>query len=74
MLNQPKWKVVEYPRNQIIKAGKIIKNSESTQDEIAYATQVIDNWRAAHAFPMHVIYTHLTIRFKYNSCRKAETH
>lgn len=59
MLNQPKWKVVEYPRNQIIKAGKIIKNSESTQDEIAYATQVIDNWRAAHAFPMHVIYTHL---------------
>lgn len=23
------------------------------------ATDVIDNWRAAHAYPMHVIYTHL---------------
>lgn len=59
MVNQPKWKVVEHSRSQIIKAGKIIKKVDSTEDEIANAIQVIDNWRAAHAFPMHIIYMHL---------------
>lgn len=59
IVNQPKWKTVEYSRNQIIKAGRIIKKSESTNEEVLYATRVIDNWRAAHAFPMHVIYMHL---------------
>ena len=59
MVNQPKWKVAEHSRSQIIKAGKIIKKVDSTEDEIANAIQVIDNWRAAHAFPMHIIYMHL---------------
>lgn len=58
-IQQPKWKVLEYSRNQVIKAGKTVKKESATEDEIAYATQVIDNWRAAHAFPMHVIYVHL---------------
>lgn len=66
MSNQPKWKKVEYSRNQIIKAGKIVKRNDLNEDEIIYATRVIDNWRAAHAFPMHVIYMHLR--------RMAESH
>lgn len=57
--NQPKWKSVEYSRNQIIKAGKTIKNDNALPQEIDNATDIIDNWRAAHAFPMHVIYMHL---------------
>lgn len=57
--NQPKWKIVEYSRNQIIKAGKTIKNNNALQQEIDKSTDIIDNWRAAHAFPMHVIYMHL---------------
>ena len=56
---QPKWKTVEYSRNQIIKAGKIIKKDNILPQEINTATDIIDNWRAAHAFPMHVIYMHL---------------
>ena len=56
---QPKWKTVEYSRNQIIKAGKIIKKDNILPQEINKATDIIDNWRAAHAFPMHVIYMHL---------------
>lgn len=64
---QPKWKKVEYSRSQIIKAGKIIKKSDSTVDEISHATKVIDNWRASHAFPMHIIYMHLRRMAESNS-------
>lgn len=59
IVKQPKWKIVEYSRSQIIKAGKTIKKANTTTDEIKYATEVVDNWRAAHAFPMHIIYMHL---------------
>ena len=58
-LTQQKWKTVEYSRSKIIKSGKIIKNPFSTPEQIEEATVVIDNWRAAHAFPMHIIYMHL---------------
>ena len=54
-----RWKKVEYSRNQIIKAVKTIRKDESTNDEIVAATKIIDNWRAAHAYPLHVIYMHL---------------
>lgn len=57
--NQPRWKEVEYSRSQIIKAGKIIRNDDSTPEQISKATKVIDNWRAAHSYPLHVIYIHL---------------
>ena len=58
-VKKPKWKTVEYSRSQIIKAGKTIKSPSSTEGDIIKATKVIDNWRAAHAFPLHVIYMHL---------------
>lgn len=56
---QPKWKVVEYTRSQIINAGKTIRRINSTEDELKNAVKIVDNWRAAHAFPLHIIYTHL---------------
>ena len=59
LVAQPKWKVVEYSRSQIINAGRTIRNEQSSPDEIKGATKIIDNWRAAHAFPLHVIYMHL---------------
>ena len=58
-VEQQKWKLIEYSRSKIIKSGKIIKNINSMPDQIDEATNVIDNWRAAHAFPLHVIYMHL---------------
>lgn len=57
--HKPKWKTVEYSRSQIIRSGKIIKNDNSTKDQLDQATKVIDNWRSAHAYPLHIIYTHL---------------
>lgn len=58
-LEQPKWKKVEYSRTQIINAGKIIKSTNPSLDDIKQATDIIDNWRAAHAYPLHVIYIYL---------------
>lgn len=56
---QQKWKTVEYSRSQIIKAGKTIRNQNTTSQEKEDAVLIIDNWRAAHAYPLHVIYMHL---------------
>lgn len=59
-INQPKWKVAEYSRSQIINAGKAVRRAGLLDDEITESTKtIIDNWRAAHAFPLHVIYIHL---------------
>lgn len=58
-LKQPRWKKVEYPRSRIIKAGKTIKDNKATSYEKEEALKVIDNWRAAHAYPLQVIYMHL---------------
>jgi (p)ppGpp synthase/HD superfamily hydrolase len=53
------WKKVEYSKNQIVHAGKIIRNGTATSDEIRVARKIIDNWRASHAFPLQVFYVHL---------------
>ncbi len=58
-IRQPKWKTVEYSRNQIIKAGKTVRKDNVSEPEIENAVLVIDNWRAAHAYPLHVIYMNL---------------
>ena len=59
-LRQPKWKTVEYSRTQIIRAGKTIKKDLFRDEQEREETRkIIDNWRAAHAFPLHIIYTHL---------------
>ena len=66
-IKQPRWKKVEYPRSQIIKAGKIIKKSDTKNEKLDETIAVIDNWRAAHAFPLHVIYMNLRRFSKKNS-------
>lgn len=53
------WKELEYSRSQVINSGKVIKADTSSDDELRHALQIIDNWRAAHSYPMHVIYMHL---------------
>lgn len=58
-INQPRWKTVEYTRSQIVNAGKVIRQNIQDTDEYTCAIDIVDNWRAAHAFPLHVIYVHL---------------
>ena len=54
-----RWKKVEYSRSQIIKAGKTVKKADVPVENILNAIDIIDNWRAAHAYPLHVMYMHL---------------
>ncbi len=67
MIKQPRWKTVEYSRSQIIRASKIIKKVDATEQEKENAIKIMDNWRAAHAFPLHVIYMHLRRMAKINN-------
>lgn len=58
-IKQQRWKIAEYTKRQINDAGNTIRRDDATEDELDFATKVIDNWRAAHAYPLHVIYMHL---------------
>ncbi len=50
---------VKYARNQIKKAGKTFVSRNSSAKEKEEALVLINNWRAAHSFPMQVIYMHV---------------
>ena len=58
-IKQQRWKSVEYTKRQINDAGNTIRRDDATEEELDFATTVIDNWRAAHAYPLHVVYMHL---------------
>lgn len=59
MLKNQTWKTPEYTKGEINRAGDIIRNPKSSDDEISAASVIIDNWRASHAYPLHVMYIHL---------------
>lgn len=56
---QPRWKTPEYTKKQINNAGLIIRNESASKEETSSALKIIDNWRAAHAYPLHVFYINL---------------
>lgn len=58
-ISQPRWKEVEYSRTKIIKSGKTIRKDGITPEQISESVRVIDNWRSAHSYPLHVMYIHL---------------
>lgn len=65
MNNQPQgeqWEVPKYSKSQINKAGKIIADSSSTKDERDNALMILNNWRAAHAYPLQVICSNLRLK------------
>lgn len=58
------WKVPEYSKMQIINAGKTLRHPDDHSfTEFAQARTVVDNWRASHAYPLHVIYMFLRGKF-----------
>jgi len=59
ILSQPRWKEPEYTKKQINEAGNIIRNPDSSFKDVQDARVIIDNWRAAHAYPLHVFYMNL---------------
>ena len=53
------YEEIKYTRNQIKKAGKIYVSVNSTKEEKESALILINNWRAAHSFPLQIIYMHI---------------
>ena len=59
VVDKNKWEIPKYTGNQINKAGKIIADPFSTSEERDQALTVLNNWRAAHAYPLQVICSNL---------------
>lgn len=58
-IRQPRWKSPEYTKREINAAGSAIRNGNLSSADRTAALKVIDNWRAAHAYPLHVFYMNL---------------
>lgn len=58
------WKKVENSRNQIKKAGKCLAKGTTDIFEERNALDILDNWRAAHAYPLQVVASNLRRRTK----------
>lgn len=58
-IRQPRWKAPEYTKKQINEAGVIIRNDAASFTQRTEALIIIDNWRSAHAYPLHVFYMNL---------------
>lgn len=53
------WAVPEYSKRQINNAGKTITNPNASSEEREEALKILNNWRAAHAYPLQIICDHL---------------
>lgn len=48
------WARLRYNKKKINWAGKVLSEDKSTFEEITEASKILDNWRAVHAYPLHV--------------------
>lgn len=53
------WEQPKHSKNKIEKAGKILAKDNSTHEETLDALSILNNWRSAHAYPLHVITNNL---------------
>lgn len=58
-INQPRWKIPEYSKREINEAGATIRKASVSEKERTAALKIVDNWRSAHAYPLHVFYMNL---------------
>ena len=56
------WEVPKYSKSEINKAGSIIADSSSSKEDRDNALIILNNWRAAHAYPLQVICSNLRLR------------
>ena len=51
-----RWQVVKYSKTQIVDAGSKMRHPDISDKEVLEAKEIIDNWRASHAYPLHACY------------------
>ncbi|MBU4393360.1 MAG: RelA/SpoT domain-containing protein [Actinobacteria bacterium] len=59
---------MKYTKNEVNKAGAILKNNSSSEEEINKATDVLNNWRAIHSYPLHIF--QMTLKNVSKKCDK----
>lgn len=47
------WAIATYSKNAVMRAGETLINNSATANAHSFAMDVLSNWRAAHAYPMH---------------------
>ena len=48
------WKKPKHNKAELNKAGEILKNKNSSEEEITKATEILNHWRASHSYPLHI--------------------
>lgn len=56
------WEIPKHSKSEINKAGSIIADPSSTKEERDNALKILNNWRAAHAYPLQVVCSNLRMR------------
>lgn len=59
-----KWEEPLYTKSEINNAGKIVATPGISKEERQKALQILNNWRASHAYPLQVIASNLRQRNK----------
>lgn len=54
-----RYEELKYSRTQVKRAGKTYISDDATKQQKEDALVMINNWRAAHSFPMQVLYVHV---------------
>lgn len=57
-----KWEIPEYSKAEINRAGITIVNHNIFPEERHAALEVLNNWRASHAYPLQVMSSNLRLR------------
>lgn len=58
-LKPTKWEISKYSKKQINNAGKIISDTTITFWDKKQVLDIINNWRASHAYPLQIITSNL---------------
>jgi len=48
------WASLKYKKEKINWAGRVLNNPDAIAEEKETAMDILDNWRAVHAYPLHV--------------------
>ena len=56
---KPTWEEPQYSGKKIYRAGRTLATTTPVSQEYKEALLVLNNWRSAHAYPLHVITTTL---------------
>lgn len=52
------WTIPEHSRKRVRNAGYILAGiSNKSNLSVEESREIVNNWRSAHAYPMHVLYS-----------------